>query len=42
MKEFWQNYGDRVLLGLLFLYVIILAIGTIGVAFDIRWILDFF
>ena len=42
MREFWQKHGDRICLGALFVYVAILAIGTIGVAFDIQWILDFF
>jgi hypothetical protein len=42
MKELWARHRDRVLVGALFAYVIVLLIGTIGVAFDIQWILDFF
>ena len=42
MKEPWARNRDRILVGALYVYVIVLLIGTIGVAFDIEWILRFF
>jgi hypothetical protein len=36
---FWERHGARVGLALLFAYVVLLAVGTAGEVFGIRWIL---
>jgi hypothetical protein len=37
---FWQRRGADVGLGILAVYVVLLAIGTAAEWFDIQWILD--
>ena len=35
----WKYQGE-LLFGVLLIYVLLLALGTVGVLFDIEWILD--
>jgi hypothetical protein len=37
---FWERHGARVGLALLFAYVVLLAVGTAGEVFGVRWILN--
>ncbi|MFQ5483162.1 MAG: hypothetical protein ACE5ER_10425 [Nitrospinaceae bacterium] len=38
--SFWKKHKGELGLALLFLYLILLGLGTIGELFDIEWILD--
>ena len=40
MKEFFQKNKDRIGLGILLLYIVLLGLGTIGEIWNIEWILD--
>lgn len=40
MKEFFQKNKDKIGLGILALYIILLGLGTIGELWNIEWILD--
>lgn len=39
-ESMWTRHGARVGLALLFAYVVLLAVGTAGEVFGIRWILN--
>jgi hypothetical protein len=40
LKVLFQKYKGQVGLGLLFLYVFLLGLGTVGEIWEIEWILD--
>jgi hypothetical protein len=41
IKGFLKKYKGQFCVGLLFLYVFLLGLGTIGEIWEIEWILDF-
>ena len=40
LKVFFQTYKSQMGIGLLFLYVFLLGLGTVGEIWEIEWILD--
>ena len=39
-REFFQKYKSEIGTAILFLYVFLLGLGTIGELWDVEWILD--
>tara|TARA_B100000686_G_scaffold80695_1_gene87048 strand:+ start:4154 stop:4321 length:168 start_codon:yes stop_codon:yes gene_type:complete len=39
-QSFFQKNKDRIILGALLVYILLLGLGTIGEIWDIEWILD--
>ena len=39
-KAYFEKYKDQLILGLFFVYLLILGLGVIGELFDIQWILN--
>ncbi|NIQ03541.1 MAG: hypothetical protein GWO19_25285 [Nitrospinaceae bacterium] len=40
VRQFWGRYKAGIGIGILFLYVALLGLGTVGEVWDVEWILD--
>jgi hypothetical protein len=40
LRNFWEKYKGEIGLTVMFIYLFLLALGTIGEVWEIEWILD--